>query len=151
MIRHSKQGTRLVATAIALLAWQAHAAPADAPAAGPSLTIEAPVREAQATLLVGQVLTLILKSLPSDEYGWSLRRPPGRAVEWIEGKAERNPGSAPRTYRAIGGEYVMRFRALAPGTAEVVLDYQRAFQTPSPPMRSVKLAITVTAAPDPAD
>lgn len=151
MIRHCASRLRSIAAALALAAPLVQATAADAPAAGPSLTIEAPTREAQATLAVGQVLTLTLRSVPSDEFGWSLRRPPGRAVEWIEGKSERDSGTAPRTHRAIGGEYVMRFRALAPGTAEVVLDYQRAFQTPSPPMRSVKLTITVTAVTDPAD
>ena len=151
MIRQHARRIHAIAAALMLCVPLVRAMAADSPAAGPSLTIEAPTREAQVTLAVGQVLTLTLRSVPSDEFGWSLRRPPGRAVEWIEGKRERDAGDAPRTHRAIGGEYVMRFRALAPGTAEVVLDYQRAFQTPSPPMRSVKLTITVTAVTDPAD
>jgi len=117
----------------------------------PTLTIEAPSREAQAALVVGQVLTVSLRSVPSDEFGWSLRRSPGPAVEWVEGRKLRGNDVAPQVFKAIGGEYVMRFRARKPGTAVVLLDYQRAFQTPSPPMRSVKLTITVTAAADPAD
>ena len=151
MIRQHARRIHAIAAALMLCVPLVRAMAADSPAAGPSLTIEAPTREAQATLAVGQVLTLTLRSVPSDEFGWSLRRPPGRAVEWIEGKAERDSGTAPRTHRAIGGEYVMRFRALAPGTAEVVLDYQRAFQTPSPPMRSVKLTKTVTSVTHRAD
>ncbi len=121
------------------------------PANPPTLTIEAPSREAQAALVVGQVLTVSLRSLPSDEYGWSLRRSPGPAVEWVEGRKLRGNDVAPQVFKAFGGEYVMRFRARKPGTAVVLLDYQRAFQTPSPPQRSVKLTITVTAAVDPAD
>lgn len=117
----------------------------------PTLTIEAPTREAQSALVVGQVLTVRLRSVPSDEFGWSLRRPPGRAIEWVEGRSLRGNDVAPQVFKAIGGEYVMRFRARKPGTAVVLLDYQRAFQAPSPPMRSVKLTITVTAADDPAD
>jgi predicted secreted protein len=121
------------------------------PANPPTLTIEAPSREAQAALVVGQVLTVSLRSMPSDEFGWSLRRSPGPAVEWVEGRNLRGNDVAPQVFKAIGGEYVMRFRARTPGTAVVLLDYQRAFQLPSPPLRSVKLTITVTAADDPAD
>jgi predicted secreted protein len=121
------------------------------PTEPPTLTIEAPSREAQAEIVVGQVLTVSLRSVPSDEFGWSLRRAPGPAVEWIEGRNLRGSDVAPQVFRAIGGEYVMRFRGQKPGTAVVKLDYQRAFQTPSPPMRSVTLTITVTTADDPAD
>ena len=121
------------------------------PANPATLTIEAPNREAQAALVVGQVLTVSLRSLPSDEYGWSLRRSPGPAIEWVECRKLRGNDVAPQVFKAIGGEYVMRFRAREPGTAVVLLDYQRAFQAPSPPMRSVKLTITVTAAGDPVD
>lgn len=132
---------------LAAAAATAGAAPPDPPI----LTFEAPTREAQAALVVGQVLTVSLRSVPSDEFGWSLRRPPGPAIEWVEGRRLRGSDVAPQVFKAIGGEYVMRFRAREPGTAIVLLDYQRAFQAPSPPMRSVKLSITVTAADDPAD
>ena len=142
---------RRLALCVALVLAGSATAGGTEPVNPPTLTIEAPSREAQASLVVGQVLTVSLRSVPSDEFGWSLRRSPGPAVEWVEGRNLRGNDVAPQVFKAIGGEYVMRFRARKPGTAIVLLDYQRAFQTPSPPARSVKLTITVMAADDPAD
>lgn len=89
---------------------------------------------------VGDVLVVRLDSNPSTGYGWTWDERAAAGVLVKDGEPTMS-GAAPMP--GSGGVQTWRFRAAAPGEAQLQLDYLRPWEKDTPPVRTVRWSVQV--------
>ncbi|HEX8572247.1 MAG TPA: protease inhibitor I42 family protein [Allosphingosinicella sp.] len=125
--------------AVSTIAEPANAA---APAGNGASAQAAPAEASEPPVKVGERFEIALPQSAGTGYSWALKSPPSATVELLGQSVETPPpeGSAPMA----GGAQValFRFRAAAPGEADLVFVQQRAW-APKPDDRTETRKITV--------
>lgn len=92
---------------------------------------------------VGERFELAFPQSAGTGYSWALKSPPSATVELLGQSVEKPPAPEGSPPMAGGGETALfRFRAAAPGEAELVFVYRRAW-APKPDDRTETRKITV--------
>jgi inhibitor of cysteine peptidase len=95
----------------------------------------APIRAAP-----GQEFEIDLEANHTTGYSWSLAQPPDPSVVQVLGSDYTTIGSP---IPGGGGIEQWSFRAVAPGTARIELEYKRPFETGVPPAQRVTYEVIV--------
>jgi len=90
-------------------------------------------------LNTGQQLQAVLNGNPTTGYNWENATISSNVIKRV-GEIEFRPAS-----RAIGapGKVTMRFKAMAPGQAELKLIYRRPWEKNIPPIDTFRVSVTV--------
>jgi inhibitor of cysteine peptidase len=92
------------------------------------------------TVEVGQKVRIRVEGNPTTGYRWGVERIIGQAV-MQRGNIEYEPASA--QIIGAGGEFIVPFRAVRPGSATVVLSYRRPWEKNKPPERTFTVHLDV--------
>jgi predicted secreted protein len=99
------------------------------------------------TLTIGDTLAVTLAANPSTGYSWGVATAPAASVLASQGDptyVSDYTGSVPMA--GAGGKATIRFVAAGAGATRLVLTYRRGWEGDVPPVQTVTVDVTVTAA-----
>jgi inhibitor of cysteine peptidase len=104
--------------------------------------VVAPLDGGSVVVRQGAPFVINLSADPTTGYGWMLTSDPGAAV-WLIGGPDYTPDPIPAGLMGVGGTTTYRFRAEAPGTAQLEFAYRRSWEKDVPPAKVVRYDVTV--------
>ncbi len=108
-------------------------------AAGASLTLNDSHHGGTASIRVGEIVEIVLKSNPTTGYRWQVESV-DRGILEQEGEPDFIPD---RMARGAGGRSFFRFKAVAAGKTMLRLIYHRSFEKDQPPINVFEITLSV--------
>ena len=94
------------------------------------------------SLEVGQSLEVRLQGNPTTGYAWAVLSTEGDAIR-CPSEPEYRPDPAPAGMAGAGGWFAIRMVGTKPGSAKIVLGYQRPWEKDTPPAKALTLTFRV--------
>jgi inhibitor of cysteine peptidase len=143
-VRKFGMGTAILVLVAALIGVAAAGCGDGAGAAGGSLNLAAGDNGKTLTIKVGDTVKVVLTANATTGYSWAaaLSEKDDALLEQL-GEADYTPDSTDQAIVGSGGTATLSFKALAKGTAELVLTYAQQFDTAATPAETFKVTLTI--------